>query len=115
MSNIPGYQRLADQFVDSFHTVARTESMKPSYIDSFRIEPTPRGFRATVYHVAASFLEHGTKRHWVEPNRAPVMTWERNGERYFSMGHWISGVQPRHVLEKARAKFVGVVGNARVS
>lgn len=109
MSNIPGRRRLLDLFRAAFFRVAQAEGMKPRYTDSFRTDNTARGFRATVAHEAASFLEHGTRRHFVAPREKLALSWEKNGERFFSGGHFVSGIPARRVLQKARDRFVSEV------
>lgn len=43
----------------------------------------------------------GTKKHWIEPKNALALSWVEDGQRYFSMGHNVSGIKPKYFAEKA--------------
>ena len=40
----------------------------------------------------ASYLYYGTKRHFIKPIKAKVLSWSEGGKRFFSRGHFVSGV-----------------------
>lgn len=43
---------------------------------------------------------HGSRRHFIAPRSALALSWVDDGVRYFSKGHYVSGVQARHFAER---------------
>ena len=59
------------------------------------------------------YFEEGTRRHFISPrggtssrnpNLTNVLSWVKNGFRFFSKGHYVSGIKARHVFEDGFAK-----------
>ena len=44
--------------------------------------------------------EKGTKRHFIRPNTATVLSWFDQGVRLFSKGHWVSGIKSLRLIHK---------------
>ena len=40
----------------------------------------------------AKWLYNGTKRHFIKPENGDTLSWTFGGKRYYSKGHWVSGV-----------------------
>ena len=51
------------------------------------------------------FFEEGTKRHFLKPKAGKVLSWVIGGfVKGFSKGHYVSGIQARHVFADGFAK-----------
>lgn len=44
------------------------------------------------------YFEEGTKRHFIKPRLEKALRWIQDGVKYFSKGHYVSGIQARHVF-----------------
>ena len=52
------------------------------------------------------WFEYGTGDHFIRPNFGhKAITWVQDGERRFSRGHWVSGIEPRMIMNKTRDDF----------
>lgn len=50
------------------------------------------------------FFEEGTPDHPILPKNKKVLSWISGGIRYFSKGHWITGVEARHIFRNGTIK-----------
>jgi len=50
------------------------------------------------------FFEEGTKRHFIKPKLKKALRWFQDGVKYFSKGHYVSGIQARHVFSEGFKK-----------
>lgn len=50
------------------------------------------------------YFEEGTKRHFIKPRLRKALRWVQDGIKYFSKGHYISGIQARHVFSEGFKK-----------
>lgn len=48
----------------------------------------------------STFLYYGTKRHFVAPVNKTALSWSQGGTRFFSKGHWVSGIKKSEWIEK---------------
>lgn len=71
----------------------------------------PNGRSASVFHTRLEgdreqwepifhFHNRGTRAHWITPVKALALSWEENGQRFFSKGHIVSGITALHFAEK---------------
>ena len=44
------------------------------------------------------WFERGTRRHFIKPTNK-VLSWIENGQRFFSKGHFVSGIVPKRIME----------------
>lgn len=44
------------------------------------------------------YFEEGTKRHFIKPRFKKALRWMQDGVKFFSRGHYVSGLQARHVF-----------------
>lgn len=55
------------------------------------------------------FFEEGTQRHFIAPRFKKALKWVQDGVKFFSKGHYVSGLQARHVfrdgLDKGYPEF----------
>ena len=46
------------------------------------------------------WFEYGTPAHWIEPKDPNgFLSWVSNGKRFFSKGHFVSGITPMPIME----------------
>ena len=45
------------------------------------------------------WFEEGTKRHFVKPVFKKALTWVLEGIRFFSKGHFVSGIEAKHIFK----------------
>lgn len=50
------------------------------------------------------YFEEGTKRHFIKPRIKKALRWFQDGVKYFSKGHYVSGIQARHVFSEGFKK-----------
>lgn len=50
------------------------------------------------------FFEEGTVDHPILPRLKQALSWVVGGIRYFSRGHWVSGIEARHVFREGLKK-----------
>lgn len=46
------------------------------------------------------WFEEGTKRHFIKPVFKKALSWALENVRYFSKGHYVSGIEATHVFQK---------------
>jgi len=56
-------------------------------------------FTSSGFDVAMA-REKGTRRHFIQPNTATVLSWITQGVRLFSKGHWVSGIKSLRIIKK---------------
>lgn len=50
------------------------------------------------------WFEEGTKRHFIKPVFKKALTWVLGEIRYFSKGHFVSGIEAKHIFKKGVQK-----------
>jgi len=50
------------------------------------------------------WFEEGTPDHPILPRRKKVLSWVSKGIRYFSKGHWVTGMEAKHIFENGVQK-----------
>ena len=48
----------------------------------------------------SKFLYDGTKRHFIKPVNVSALSWVQNGKRFFSKGHFVSGIKKSEWIKK---------------
>ena len=99
--------------VEAIHQEAILKKMPPRYIQSIQSDFDGTylwiwvDFKGEKLEPLDEFFEEGTKRHFISPrggtsSRNPLLTnvlsWVQDGIRFFSKGHYVSGIQARHVF-----------------
>ena len=55
------------------------------------------------------YFEEGTRRHFIAPRFKKALSWVKDQTKYFSKGHYVSGIKARHVfaegVEKGMPEF----------
>ncbi len=50
------------------------------------------------------FFEEGTRRHFIAPRIKKALKWVKDQTKFFSKGHYVSGIKARHVFADGFAK-----------
>ena len=50
------------------------------------------------------YFEEGTKRHFIKPKLKKALRFFQDGLKYFSKGHYVSGIQARHTFAEGTKK-----------
>jgi hypothetical protein len=50
------------------------------------------------------FFEEGTKRHFIKPVLKKALRWFQGGVKFFSKGHYVSGIEARHIFREGLKK-----------
>jgi hypothetical protein len=56
-------------------------------------------FRTDKANRIASYQHYGTRRHWIEPVNRQALSWVEGSKRYFSKGHYVSGIKRTKFFE----------------
>ena len=111
-------------FGEEFLKLADAEGMSARYKQSLKIK-TDFGklfleldYQGDNNEPLGVWFEHGTKDHFIEPKGggsqfgkiskefggkfvgANVLSWVENGQRFFSKGHFVKGIQARQIMER---------------
>ena len=57
----------------------------------------------------AKFLEKGTSSHFITPKTKKVLAWKSGGKWFYSKGHMVSGIAPRHHFGRTARKMAPIV------
>jgi len=77
----------------------------------YKIDVASHGGTATVSHrrleadrdtweIIFHAHNHGSRRYMIYPVNALALSWVQDGQRFFSKGHEVGGIQPKHFAEK---------------
>lgn len=56
-------------------------------------------FRTDKANRIATYQHYGTRRHWIEPVNKQALSWVEGSKRYFSKGHYVSGIKRTKFFE----------------
>jgi hypothetical protein len=73
---------------------------------SLKYEVSPNGLHGRAFidtgvALHGVFLHEGTKRHFVKPTSKKTLFWRAGGQKFFSRGHYVSGIKGDQFLYKA--------------
>ncbi len=87
------HQRMPQRYIDSIHSDFDGEYLW-IWVD----------FKGKNKEPLDLWFEEGTKRHFVKPVLKKAMTWVLREIRYFSKGHFVSGMEAKHIFQKGVEK-----------
>jgi len=103
--------QIANQtLVEAIHQEAIKKKMPQRYIQNIQSDFDGTylwiwvDFKGKKLEPLDEFFEEGTKRHWIAPRLKKTLMWIQDGVKYFSKGHYVSGIQARHVFEEGFKK-----------
>ena len=96
--------------VSAIKNEAYLKKMPQRYIDGIHSELVGEelwiwvDFKGEKLEPLDEWFEEGTPDHPILPKRKKALMWIHNGIKFFSKGHWISGIQARHVFSEGFRK-----------
>lgn len=99
-----------DTIVKAIHDEAVLKKMPERYINNIHSEFDGKelwiwvDFKGEKGEPLDLFFEEGTPDHPILPRLKNVLSWVSKGIRYFSRGHWVSGIEARHVFREGLKK-----------
>ena len=95
-------------FGEEFLKLSEAEGMTARYKQSLKIKTEPNtlllelDYRGEDNEPLGVWFEHGTKGHFVKPTKKKTLSWIEGGQRFFSKGHFVSGIPERRIMERTR-------------
>ena len=103
--------QIANQtLVEAIHQEAIKKKMPPRYIHNIQSDFDGTylwiwvDFKGKKLEPLDEYFEEGTKRHFIKPILKKALRWFQYGVKYFSKGHYVSGIQARHVFSEGYKK-----------
>jgi len=96
--------------LEAIHQEAIKKNMPKRYIQSIQSDYDGTylwiwvDFKGKDLEPLDEWFEEGTPDHPILPKRKKALMWIHNGIKYFSKGHWISGMQAKHVFSEGFKK-----------
>ena len=96
--------------LEAIHQEAIQKKMPKRYIQSIQSDFDGTylwiwvDFKGEKLEPLDEWFEEGTPDHPILPRRKKALMWIHNGIKFFSKGHWISGIQARHVFSEGFKK-----------
>ncbi len=96
--------------VEAIHQEAIQKKMPKRYINSIQSDFDGTylwiwvDFKGKKLEPLDEYFEEGTKRHFIKPVLRKALRWFQDGIKYFSKGHYVSGIQARHVFSEGFKK-----------
>ncbi len=96
--------------VEAIHQEAIQKKMPERYIQNIQSDFDGTylwiwvDFKGEKLEPLDEFFEEGTKRHFIKPTLKKALRWFQDGVKYFSKGHYVSGIQARHVFSEGFKK-----------
>ncbi len=87
------HQRMPQRYIDSIHSDFDGEYLW-IWVD----------FKGKNKEPLDLWFEEGTKRHFIKPVFKKALSWVLGQVRYFSKGHFVSGIEARHIFQKGVEK-----------
>jgi len=99
-----------ETIVEAIRQEAMHKEMPPRYINSLHSD-----FDGNYLWIWVDFkgknnvpldlwFEEGTKRHFIKPIFKKALSWVLRGVRFFSKGHFVSGIEAKHIFENGLQK-----------
>ena len=99
-----------ETIVEAIRQEAMHKEMPPRYINSLHSD-----FDGNYLWIWVDFkgknnvpldlwFEEGTKRHFIKPVFKKALSWVLRGVRFFSKGHFVSGIEAKHIFENGLQK-----------
>jgi len=99
-----------ETIVEAIRQEALHQDMPPRYINSLHSD-----FDGNYLWIWVDFkgknnvpldlwFEEGTKRHFIKPVFKKALSWVLRGVRFFSKGHFVSGIEAKHIFENGVQK-----------
>jgi len=99
-----------ETIVEAIRQEAMHKEMPPRYINSLHSD-----FDGNYLWIWVDFkgknnvpldlwFEEGTKRHFIKPVFKKALSWVLRGVRFFSKGHFVSGIEAKHIFENGVQK-----------
>lgn len=96
--------------VKSIRDEAISKNMPQRYVDNIHSEFDGTelwiwvNFKGKNQEPLDFYFEEGTKRHFIKPMVKKALSWVEGTLRFFSKGHFVSGIQARHVFREGLKK-----------
>lgn len=96
--------------LEAIHQEAIQKNMPQRYIQNIQSEYDGKylwiwvDFKGKNKEPLDVFFEEGTKGHIVKPKLKKALMWIQDGVKYFSKGHYVSGIKARHVFADGMKK-----------
>jgi hypothetical protein len=99
-----------ETLVESIRQEAMLKEMPPRYLNGIHSEYDGEylwiwvDFKGKNKEPLDLWFEEGTKRHFIKPVAKKALSWVLRGVRFFSKGHFVSGIEAKHIFENGVQK-----------